>query len=239
LRGWRWGAVAFGLTVALGGNVAAEQTLAQGAAQERPGAAGPGSVGVDRPARPDNAATGSVTAGDAVRPMGNEPVPLTRVPTRDDERVLAKLHRLGQLEAAAGRLAAEKGSTKAVRDYGAQLVRDQQIVGQGLAQHATRLALDLGSAAPENAAEAAEERTHRRGIENLRKLSGREFDHAFAREMQSTHLEMLTLVTDARDRLDDRGLQVWLGELLPTIRRHEQAATNLIAATADRPPIID
>lgn len=211
-------------------------------AQDRPGGTGPGPDGrgaFDRPARPDNAATGGVTAGDAVRPMGNEPVPLTRVPATDEGRVLAKLYRMGRMQAAAARLATEQGSTRAVRDWAARLVQDHRIAEQRLLEHATRLGVDVGNAAPENAGEAAEERAHVQAIEGLRKLSGRDFDQAFAREMQSSHLEALMLVTDARDRVKDRGLEAWLGDLLPVVRKHEQTATNIMAASADRPPIID
>lgn len=117
-----------------------------------------------------------------------------------------------------GQLAAEKGSSKAIKDFGAMLVKDHGRAGADALTLATAAGLSqTNSTKPEADAEYAK----------LEGLAGTDFDKEFARFMVDEHqktiarFEMAAKDTEARDVAD------FARKTLPTLKKHLEAAKAL------------
>lgn len=146
----------------------------------------------------------------------------------EDARIVAKLHHINQMEIDTGKQAQDRGQAKAVRDFGARLVRDHQAADKKLLALADKQGLDA------NAMPAAgtddEAKDHDR-MERLRNLTGAEFDREFAAAMAEGHGKAIDLVTTAKDVVSDARLRAMLAGLLPTLEKHRQIATGLVSST--------
>jgi putative membrane protein len=135
--------------------------------------------------------------------------------------VLGNLHQSDVKEVQAGKIAEKNGQSKAVRDYGAMLVKDHSAADKRVADLATKENIDLLAATPAPGAN-----------DMGTTASGPDFDKKFAQEMLDDHRKDLAAVTDARDRTNDSQLKKLLGDTIPTLEKHEAAAEKIIDAEA-------
>jgi len=140
--------------------------------------------------------------------------------------IVKRLHGMNQMELRAGKMAEKNGHAKAVRDFGATLVRDHEAADKKLAEYAKGAHIDLGATTPDLAADMARSRTQ---MDRLNMLKGAEFDRAFINAMVDDHRQAISFVERARPGVTDPKLKVLLGNLLPTLRKHEEIATKLAA----------
>jgi putative membrane protein len=137
--------------------------------------------------------------------------------------VLGNLHQSNQKQVQAGEIAQKNGTSKAVRDYGAMLVRDHSAADKKVAEVATRENIDLLAATPAP------------GPNDMGTMaSGPDFDRKFAQEMLDDHRKDLSAVTDARARTNDPQLRKLLGDMIPTLEKHEAAAEKIIDSEATK-----
>jgi predicted outer membrane protein len=146
-----------------------------------------------------------------------------RGPTATERETLQKLHDANQMEIEMGELAKRKGSSKAVRQFGAQLVADHTQADRKIDAYLRKRGSDLRSlatvaASPEHAVIGAK--------------SAAEFDRAFALRMIADHTRVIELVEGARKETGDEDLRVIYDELLPTLQAHKRAAQDIVAAAA-------
>jgi putative membrane protein len=133
--------------------------------------------------------------------------------------VLGNLHQADLKEVQAGKIAEKNGQSKAVRDYGAMLVKDHTAADKKVADLATRENIDLRAATPAP------------GPNDMGTMaSGPDFDKKFAQEMLDDHRKDLAAVTAARNASDDPQLKKLLGDTIPTLEKHEAAAQKIIDA---------
>ncbi|HET6836625.1 MAG TPA: DUF4142 domain-containing protein, partial [Gemmatimonadales bacterium] len=92
----------------------------------------------------------------------------------DDPTIVAIFDAANTADIETGRLAAERGGSNAVRQFGAMLARDHQAVRQ----QGRDLAKKLG-VTPTPPADQTSAREHAAVLQRLGKLQGSEFDHAF------------------------------------------------------------
>ena len=117
-----------------------------------------------------------------------------------------------------GRLASEKGSSKAVKDFGAMLVRDHGKAGADALTLATAAGLSqTNSTAPEADAEYAK----------LEALAGADFDKEFARYMVEEHRKTITKFELAAKDTQARDVADFARKTLPTLKKHLEAAQAL------------
>ena len=117
----------------------------------------------------------------------------------------------------AGNLAAARGASPAVKDYGRRLASDHGAHLQKVEALAGRMHVRLPGGAPPAA------RAEARRLERTR---GRAFDRAFARAMVSDHQKAIALF-EAQARRGDRATSALARDTLPTLREHLRIARDL------------
>jgi len=137
-------------------------------------------------------------------------------------QLLNTLHEANLMEIAAGRLALTRGTSAAIKQYGAELVRDHSLADDQVAALAAKMNVPLPStAAPEDD-----------GLKQLSALSGPAFDRAFLKMMVDDHSKAISLVRSAQPRVSSAPLTALLSKLLPTLETHLDRALALSRAVA-------
>lgn len=117
-----------------------------------------------------------------------------------------------------GRLAAEKGSSKAVKDFGTMLVTDHGKAGADALTLATAAGLARTNATkPEADAEYAK----------LEGLAGADFDKEFARYMVDEHQKTIAKFETAAKDTQARDVAEFARKTLPTLKKHLETAKTL------------
>lgn len=121
----------------------------------------------------------------------------------------------GMLEVQAGKLAQEKGTTQRIKDFGALLVRDHSKAGDEL----KGLSQSKNITLPDSV--GTDYRDH---LNDMAKLSGKEFDKHFIDMMVKDHDKDVDMFDKASQNLTDQDLKTWAGNTLPTLRAHQDTA---------------
>ncbi|HZT33191.1 MAG TPA: DUF4142 domain-containing protein [Bryobacteraceae bacterium] len=99
-------------------------------------------------------------------------------PLASDRRFVRQASEDGMTHIALGKLAQEKGSAPAVKEYGRRMVEDHTKVIEELKQAAAKANMDTATELP---------RKGKKAQEKLAKLSGPEFDRAYAKMTINDH----------------------------------------------------
>jgi len=132
--------------------------------------------------------------------------------------VLGKLHESNQKEIAMGKMAQKNGKSKEVTSYGKMLVKDHTAADKKVLKLAKDEKIELP--APPAAKDDMP--------------MGAEFDAAFAKSMVDDHKKDIDEVTKARDATTDDKLKKLLGDMLPTLQKHEDTAQKLVDGPAKK-----
>jgi len=184
----------------------------------KPGATGAtGSSSTTMPGAPQGAQahTGAQPGAQADPHAGMTGMPM-KVTASD---FVAKASEAGTAEVELGKLASQKGTAPAVRDFGQRMVTDHTKAGSELEAIAGRKSLT-----PTRMLNAE----HKKALEDLRGKSGKEFDAAYAAQMVKDHNEAVALFT-AASSLPDSELAGFASKTLPTLRDHQKMAKQLPA----------
>lgn len=127
-------------------------------------------------------------------------------------------------EISMGELAQKNGSTDAVRSYGAKLVADHTAANE----KAVSLAKSKNIRAPKKPNKKAVE-----DHDSMAKLSGTEFDTAFAKHMVKDHRKAIKRFNEQAASGDDAELVAFAKETLPTLEEHLATAKSLAGTGAD------
>jgi len=115
-----------------------------------------------------------------------------------------------------GKEAQKDGNTKAVKEFGKTLVKDHTDADKKVMALAKKEKIDVAANTPPMKNEMATI------------PAGPGFDNKFAQAMVEGHKKAITDVTQARDTTDDAQLKKLLGELLPTLQKHEETAQKIV-----------
>ena len=148
-----------------------------------------------------------------------------------DDQLLRKLHHINQEEIKAGQLAQEKGSSRDVKTYGATLVRDHQKADQDVTTLARKMNLNVEEKRPD-AEHQAKQHVHENKMEQLQKMSGKDFDRGFAQMMVNGHREAIEMVKEARNTAKPE-VKSFLERVLPTLQQHEDMANDILNKSRD------
>ena len=121
-------------------------------------------------------------------------------------------------EVRVGKLAAEKGSSQGVKDYGTMLATDH---GAHRAKLAT-LAGTMNMTATDETKPEADEL-----YAKLQKLSGKDFDKAFVDGMVEDHKKDIAAYEDEAKSSDPAPVLSLANETLPTLKKHLATAQDL------------
>lgn len=185
------------LATALSAALAAAPAWSQGSGSAAPG--------------PVQGATGA--------PAGSAPNPAARGSggelARADRSFVSEAAMAGMAEVEAGRLAVQKASSPAVRQFAQKMVDDHAAANAEL----MKLAQTKGVAPP-----AELDRSHRRAVTALEKQSGADFDRAYMKMQVSDHEKTVSRFEKQAKSGQDAELRAWAQAKLPTLREHLRMA---------------
>jgi putative membrane protein len=145
----------------------------------------------------------------------------------DDPTIVAIFDAANTWDVQTGQLAAERGSTKEVRDFGAMLARDHKQVRQ----QGRDLAKKLG-VTPTPPKDFALAKEHTTAMTKLKGLHGKAFDKAFLENEVAFHQAVIDAVTNtllpATKNAELKDLEQ---KVAPAFVAHRDAAKNLLART--------
>ena len=148
----------------------------------------------------------------------------TAAPSLDDATIVAIYDAANTADIETGTLAAERGSTKAVRDFGAMLVRDHSAVRQ----QGRDLAAKLG-VTPTPPADAASAKAHADAMTSLRALKGRAFDRAFLQHEVAFHKTVIDAINSTLlPAIQNAEVRALVVKVAPAFQAHMLGAEHLL-----------
>lgn len=162
---------------------------------------------------------------DTVRPAETTAAaPAPAQPALDDPTIVAIFDNANTADIETGQLAQRKGSTKAVRDFGAQLVHDHTAVrqqGRDLAK-----SLNVTPTPPANDQSGAE---HAAAMDSLKALSGTAFDRAFLNHEVGFHQAVIDAVNNTlMPAIKNDSLKALVTRVAPAFAAHRDKAKSLL-----------
>jgi putative membrane protein len=135
-----------------------------------------------------------------------------------DYRFLKEAARGGMSESELGELAKQKGASEAVRNFGERMAKDHKKANEELKDIASK----KGAAIPA-------ELTHgeRATMDRLQKLTGAEFDRAYAAAMVKDHKKDVKDFKDAAEDVKDPDLKAFAQKTIPALEEHLRRAEEL------------
>ena len=151
------------------------------------------------------------------------PTPTHKV-ALDDATIVAIFDAANTSDIETGELGARKGSTKAVRDFGAMLARDHKNVRQQGRDLAKKLGVTPTPPKDDNSA-----MEHKAIMKKLNSLSGAEFDKAFLQNEVGYHEAVIEAVTKTLlPAIQNAELKDLVTKVAPAFVAHRDAAKNML-----------
>lgn len=126
----------------------------------------------------------------------------------------------GMTEVALGKMATEKGSSQAVKDFGQKMVDDHSKANDELKTIASSKNMTL-PAAP-NAKDQAV-------IDKMSKFSGAAFDKAYVKDMVADHNKDIMVFTKEANSGTDTDIKSFADKTLPTLKEHQKLINDIAA----------
>jgi putative membrane protein len=142
----------------------------------------------------------------------------------DDPTVIAIFDAANTWDMETGALAAKKGTTKEVRDFGAMLVRDHKAVRQQGRDLVKKLGVH-----PTPPKDFAMAKDHATALHTLRSQRGKAFDRAFLEHEVAFHKAVIDAVnTTLLPALQNAEARALVTKVAPAFQAHQLAAQNLL-----------
>ena len=125
-----------------------------------------------------------------------------------------------------GKLAADKGASDAVKQFGKRMTDDHGKANAELKDFAEKKGLTLP---------ADLDAKHKQLRDRLAKLNGADFDRAYANEMVKDHKKDVADFKREAKGAKDPDLKAWAGKTLPTLEDHLKAAQDVQAQVKSAP----
>lgn len=124
----------------------------------------------------------------------------------------------GLMEVELGRIAAQKGMSDSVKQFGQRMVDDHSKANEELTSLASSKGITLPTALDEK---------HQKDVTKLSALSGAEFDRAYSKMMLSDHNKDVKEFEKQSIKGADAELKAFASKTLPTLQEHLQMARAL------------
>ncbi|HLH04344.1 MAG TPA: DUF4142 domain-containing protein [Bryobacteraceae bacterium] len=183
--------------------------LAAGASAQAPGGAGGGQqMPQQRPSGVQNP--------NANGPGANNPDTMTR---QVDDKKFAKDAAMGGLEEVElGKLAAQKGSSDAVKQFGQKMVDDHTKANDQLKEIASKEQIEIPTAL---------DAKHQKEVDKLSALSGDKFDKEYSKNMLKDHRKDVSEFQMEAQNGQDPNIKQFAASTLPTLQEHLKMAEDL------------
>ncbi|MGH9583426.1 MAG: DUF4142 domain-containing protein [Bryobacteraceae bacterium] len=136
----------------------------------------------------------------------------------NDKKFLRKAAEGGMAEVALGKLAAEKGSTPAVKQFGEKLVNDHTQANNELKQVAANEKIQI----PDSL-----DAKQQRQVSKLSALSGQKFDKAFLKDQVKDHRKDVREFRNEAQGGSNPAVKQFASKVLPVLEEHLSIAKNL------------
>jgi putative membrane protein len=152
-------------------------------------------------------------------PMDQNPTGSMPTQVKVDDKSFVKEAAIGGLtEVELGKVAAQKASSDAVKQFGQKMVDDHSKANDQLKEAATKAGFEV-PAAPDS--------KHQGRINKLSKLSGTEFDRAYIKDQLKDHKEDVKKFQQEAQGGTNPAIKNFASQTLPTLQRHLQMAQRL------------
>jgi putative membrane protein len=168
--------------------------------------------------------------------MAQQPAPAQQAPAQKDQgkggmaaadrKFVMEAARGGLAEVELGKLAAEKGSADAVKQFGKRMADDHAKAAAELKDFADKKGMTLPTDLDPK---------HKQLRDRLAKLAGADFDRAYANEMVKDHKKDVADFKREAKGAKDPDLKAWAGKTLPTLEDHLKAAQDMQAQVKSAP----
>lgn len=120
-------------------------------------------------------------------------------------------------EVGLGRLGVERAESPDVKQFAQRMVDDHSKVNDELKPIASKEGVTIPKGLDPK---------HKATKDRLAKLSGRDFDRAYMREMTSDHNHDVSAFQKQSAKARDPKLKAWIDKTLPTLKEHQQLAQD-------------
>ena len=135
-----------------------------------------------------------------------------------DLEFLTEAASAGLMEVELGKLAQQKPSSHAVKDYGRMMETHHSDANTKLKAVTQKLGVPVPSRMKAE---------HQENIDDLSKKSGEEFDKAYMDMMVKDHKEDINKFEDAQEDISDATIKQWVSSTLPVLKKHQQQAESI------------
>jgi putative membrane protein len=182
---------------------------------QNPGGQEPGGPTTTQPSQP-----GGPGAGPGMAPGGTTPMDQggTQAPRWDDKKFAKEAAIGGLAEVELGKLAQQKASSDAVKQFAQKMVDDHSKANEELKQVASKEGLDLPTAL---------DKKHQSRLDKMSKLSGADFDKAYIKDQLKDHKEDVSKFKDEASKGTVPGVKDFASKTLPTLEQHLQMVKDL------------
>jgi len=141
----------------------------------------------------------------------------------DDRKFMMEAATGGMMEVELGRLAAQQGSSDAVKKFGQRMVDDHSKANEELMQLASTKGVTLPTEL---------DAKHKSEVTKLSKMTGADFDRAYSKMMLSDHVKDVAEFEKQSTKANDADLRAFSAKTLPTLQEHLQMAQALNGGAA-------
>jgi putative membrane protein len=153
-----------------------------------------------------------------------------RQPALDDATIVAIFDNANTADIETGKLAGQRGHSSEVRQFGAMLARDHQMVRQQGRDLAQKLSLTPTPPVGDQSAQEQAAATQR-----LSSLRGSEFDHAFLQREVQFHKDVIAAIeTTLLPAIKNEELRALVVKVAPAFQAHLAMAENLLTRVATK-----
>jgi predicted outer membrane protein len=198
----------------------------------------------DQPSQQMNRDSTLMKSGDDSRHMDHHGMAM------NDEQVLRHLHHANMEEIKAGQMAESKASSQGVKDYARTLVQDHQQADKQVLAMAQKMNVDMKKDmdmsdmdhskmdhskmdhskmdhSQMSGMDHDKMKMHQAKMDQMQKMSGKDFDQAFLTMMVNGHDHVIDMVKNAQSNAKG-DLKNMLDQMLPTLERHKDMAQDLM-----------
>jgi putative membrane protein len=140
-------------------------------------------------------------------------------PVRVDDKKFVKDAALGGMtEVELGKLASQKASSDAVKQFATKMVDDHSKANGELKEVASKSSIDIPDALDSK---------HQSRIDKLSKLSGADFDKAYVKDQVKDHEQTVSEFQNEAQNGTDANVRQFAGKTLPTLQEHTEMVKGL------------
>ncbi|HVL67435.1 MAG TPA: DUF4142 domain-containing protein [Vicinamibacterales bacterium] len=146
---------------------------------------------------------------------------------RADEEFVREQMAMGEAEITLGELAQQKGNHPEVKRFGEMMVRDHRQAGEELRQITANANANQTTPAAGTEPQAERHGDHQDHIEELRNLSGAEFDRRYMERMVKDHEEAVRELERKAENANNPEVRQWASKTLPKVQQHLERARTI------------